>query len=237
MTWQRVPRHRWHRPLRIAAFGFYCAVPWIFHSSLGGSLDKFIAIGAFTVALIFELIVKPRLELPGSRVCPRCYAGSPPHARTCVLCGREWLTDEGVLYSPYLADIPAARVAHRRAIAAMVVLGVATVIPMFLYPSQVAMAAYFIVIYYAYDLITGATLKRTHRSLIEHTGGLCTHCTYPLVDSSAKCPECGIVGSVSDARKAWAASGLWHPDETTAQTMRGKPNEPRVSASGAAEPA
>lgn len=228
MTWQRVPRHGWHRPLRIAVFGLYCAMPWMFRSSPGGSLEKLISGGAFAIALFLELIVKPRLELPGSRVCPRCYASSPPHARTCVLCDREWLTDEGVLYSPYLADIPAARVAHRRAIAAMIVLGAVTFVPIVYYPSQFGMAAYFIVIYYAYDLITGAMLKRTHRALIEHAGCLCTHCTYPLLESSPQCPECGIVGSVSDARKAWAASGLWHPDHATAQSMHAKPNESRA---------
>jgi RNA polymerase subunit RPABC4/transcription elongation factor Spt4 len=232
MTRQRVPRHRWHRPLRIAAIGFFCSIPWLFRSPLGGSLDKFIAVGAFAVALFLELIVKPRLELPGSRVCTRCDASSPPQARACVFCGRERLTDGGVLYPPYLAEIPAARVAHRRAIVALIVLGAATFIPMILYPSHVAMAGYFVVIYYTYDIITGAMLKRTHRALVEHAGGLCTHCTYPLVDSSPQCPECGIVGSVSDARRAWAASGLWHPDNAMAQRLHAKPDEPRASASG-----
>lgn len=227
MTWQRVPRARWHGTMRIAFLGFYCAMPWIFRSTLGGSLDKFISAGAFGLALFLELIVKPRLDLPASRVCPRCDTSSAPSAKACVLCGREWISDEVVLYAPYLKDIPAARAAHRRAIGVLVVLGAATAIPMFLYPFQVGLAAYFVVIYYGYDLVTGAMLKRTHQALIEHAGALCTHCTYPLVDSSPQCPECGVVGSVRDARQSWAASGMWHPDEAAARATFPIPNERR----------
>lgn len=219
MTWQRATRHRWHRPLRIAVFALYGALPWMIPSPNGGGHDKLFAAVAFAVAMFIELIIKPRIELPASRVCPRCDASSAPNARACVFCGREWLTDEGPRYAPYLANIPAARIAHRRAVVVLIVLGAATLFPMFLNPSQFSMAGYFIVIYYAYDLITGTMLKRTHLSLIEHRGGLCTRCTYPLVETMSKCPECGVNGSVLGARRAWAESGLWHPDEATARDM------------------
>lgn len=228
MTWQRIPRARWHGTMRIALLGLYCAMPWMVRSTLSGSLDKFISAGAFCLALLLELIVKPRLDLPASRVCPRCDTCNSPKAKACVRCGREWVSDEVVLYAPYLKDIPAARVAHRRAIAVLIVLGAATLIPMFLYPTQIGMAAYFVVIYYGYELVTGAMLKRTHRTLFEHAGGLCTHCTYPLVESSPQCPECGVVGSVNDARRSWAASGMWHPDEATARIIFASPNEPQA---------
>lgn len=219
MNWQRVPRSRWQSPVRIALLGLYCAMPWLFRTVSGGGLDKIVAGVAFGVALALEMLVKPRLELPASRVCPRCSASSPPSGRACLFCGREWISDEHVLYAPYLADIPAARVAHRRAITLMIALGVATLIPMFVFATQVAMAWYFVVMYYAYDLTTGTLLKRTHAALIEHAGGLCTHCTYPLVESASQCPECGVIGSVREARRAWAESGLWHPDEAMARDM------------------
>jgi RNA polymerase subunit RPABC4/transcription elongation factor Spt4 len=196
-------------------------------SSPGPSINKVIAAVALAVALLVEFLVKPRLELPASRVCPRCDRCNPESARGCVFCGREWLTDEGPRYAPFLVEIPAARAAHRRGITAMFVLCAVTYIPILLYPTRFSMAAFFVVIYYAYVLITGFMLKRTHLALIEHSGRLCTHCTYPLLESMPQCPECGVAGSVKYARRAWAQSGLWHPDEATAREMV-IANEPRA---------
>ena len=209
----------------IAFLAFFCAIssPQLLGSKIGSFPVEFIAnVAALIIGILLELFVMPRVRLVGTVCCPACRRDNAHNSTTCVHCGIAWKPNEVKVYMPDLKQVPAARRAHRIAIAVTAIGALVLVaVPLFITQRNFAVGPYFLSVYYFYELTAGILLLRMSKSLIEHRGSLCLQCAYPLEPTMIQCPECGTVGDVAGSRDAWSAAGLWTSDEGTAREMAG----------------
>lgn len=161
--------------------------------------------------LVSEFVLRPRMTLAPSRWCSNCGARSAKSALKCVECGREYDSDKPVLYAPDLQFIPATRRPAKIIAWVLAPIVVLAFTAAFVFQINISYSyiIYLFCIYYGYEFLNWAFLRRLAAHVQAHEGAVCPTCTYPLDGSMQKCPECGEAGTALAAQRLWRQTGLW----------------------------